>query len=77
MGVSVGLLPVTGQNLPFFTSGGTSIWMTCLALGIILSVSAKQDKNSEKLKMKEQAQTIEDSSPDGEPSQEEPSQEQE
>ncbi|MEB3005123.1 FtsW/RodA/SpoVE family cell cycle protein [Capnocytophaga sp. G2] len=77
MGVSVGLLPVTGQNLPFFTSGGTSIWMTCLALGIILSVSAKQDKNSEKLKMKEQAQTIEDSSPDGEPSQEELSQEQE
>jgi len=41
MGVSVGLLPVTGQNLPFFTTGGTSIWMTCMALGIVLSVSAK------------------------------------
>ena len=43
MGVSVGLLPVTGQNLPFFTTGGTSIWMTCIALGIVLSVSAKTE----------------------------------
>ncbi|MDO4880326.1 MAG: FtsW/RodA/SpoVE family cell cycle protein [Capnocytophaga sp.] len=44
MGVAVGLLPVTGQNLPFITSGGTSIWMTCFALGIVLSVSAREDK---------------------------------
>lgn len=43
MGVSVGLLPITGQNLPFFTTGGTSIWMTCIALGIVLSVSAKTE----------------------------------
>ena len=45
MGVSVGLLPVTGQNLPFFTTGGTSIWMTCIALGIVLSVSSKGVKS--------------------------------
>ncbi len=50
MGVSVGLLPVTGQNLPFITSGGTSIWMTCLALGIVLSVSAREDKKQKKEK---------------------------
>lgn len=56
MGVSVGLLPVTGQNLPFITSGGTSIWMTCLALGIVLSVSAREDKkqNREKDSKKEE-----------------------
>ena len=47
MGVSVGLLPVTGQNLPFFTTGGTSIWMTCIALGIVLSVSAKTEVSSQ------------------------------
>ena len=47
MGVSVGLLPVTGQNLPFFTTGGTSIWMTCIALGIVLSVSSKGVKSEE------------------------------
>lgn len=47
MGVSVGLLPITGQNLPFFTTGGTSIWMTCIALGIVLSVSAKTEISSQ------------------------------
>lgn len=41
MGVAVSLLPVTGQTLPLISSGGTSIWMTCLALGIILSASVK------------------------------------
>ena len=41
MGVAVSLLPVTGQTLPLISSGGTSIWMTCLALGILLSESNK------------------------------------
>jgi len=39
MGVAVNLFPVTGQTLPLVSSGGTSVWMTCAALGIILSVS--------------------------------------
>ena len=43
MGVAVELFPVTGQTLPLISSGGTSIWVTCLALGIVLSVSAKRD----------------------------------
>lgn len=42
MGVAVELFPVTGQTLPLISSGGTSIWMTCLAFGIILSVSNSQ-----------------------------------
>ncbi|GGD89320.1 FtsW/RodA/SpoVE family cell cycle protein [Planktosalinus lacus] len=42
MAVAVELFPVTGQTLPLISSGGTSIWMTCLSLGIILSVSAKR-----------------------------------
>jgi len=41
MAVAVELFPVTGQTLPLISSGGTSIWMTCLALGIVLSVSVK------------------------------------
>lgn len=41
MGVAVGLFPVTGQPLPLISTGGTSIWMTCFAIGIVLSVSAK------------------------------------
>jgi cell division protein FtsW len=40
MGVAVGLFPVTGQPLPLISTGGTSIWMTCFAIGIVLSVSA-------------------------------------
>ena len=49
MAVAVELFPVTGQTLPLISSGGTSIWMTCLALGMVLSVSAKREveKNQE------------------------------
>jgi cell division protein FtsW len=39
MAVTVGLLPVTGQTLPFVSKGGTSMIFTGLAMGIILSVS--------------------------------------
>lgn len=44
MGVAVQLFPVTGQPLPLISTGGTSIWMTFFALGIILSVSINNDK---------------------------------
>jgi len=47
MAVAVELFPVTGQTLPLISSGGTSIWMTCLAIGIILSVSAKRQEDIE------------------------------
>lgn len=43
MAVAVELFPVTGQTLPLISSGGTSIWMTCLALGMVLSVAAKRE----------------------------------
>ncbi len=43
MAVAVELFPVTGQTLPLISSGGTSIWMTCLAIGIVLSASRKVD----------------------------------
>ncbi len=39
MAVAVDLLPVTGQPLPLVSMGGTSRIMTCISLGIILSVS--------------------------------------
>ena len=38
IGVSVQLFPITGQPLPLISSGGTSIWMTCISVGIIQSV---------------------------------------
>ncbi|PZD78015.1 FtsW/RodA/SpoVE family cell cycle protein [Mesonia sp. K7] len=48
MAVAVELFPVTGQTLPLISSGGTSIWMTCIALGIVQSVSAKREEIREK-----------------------------
>lgn len=45
MAVAVNLLPVTGQPLPMVSMGGTSIWFTCIALGIILSVSRENEKD--------------------------------
>lgn len=50
MAVAVNLFPVTGQPLPLISMGGTSIWFTMIALGIILSVSrAGEEKGEEKL----------------------------
>ncbi len=39
MGVAVGLLPVTGQTLPWVSMGGTSTIFTAVAFGCILRVS--------------------------------------
>jgi len=47
MAVAVNLFPVTGQPLPLISMGGTSIWFTSIALGMILSVSRETD-NEEK-----------------------------
>ncbi len=47
MGVAVDLLPVTGQPLPLVSMGGTSLWFTSLAVGIILSVSKDQEEKDE------------------------------
>ena len=47
MAVATNLFPVTGQTLPLISSGGTSIWMTCFALGMILSVSASKEETEE------------------------------
>jgi cell division protein FtsW len=44
MAVAVNLFPVTGQPLPMLSMGGTSIWFTSLAIGILLSVSREVEK---------------------------------
>ena len=49
MGVNVGIFPVTGQTLPLISKGGTSIIFSCIAIGIILSVSRNsKDRDYEK-----------------------------
>lgn len=39
MMVAVGLAPVTGQPLPLISKGGTSTFINCAYIGMILSVS--------------------------------------
>ena len=39
MAITSGVFPVSGQPLPLISKGGTSIWITCLAFGVMLSVS--------------------------------------
>ena len=47
--VATQIIPVTGQNLPLISSGGTSAWMTCVSFGMILSVSSSiKNKNGKK-----------------------------
>jgi cell division protein FtsW len=53
MGVAVQLLPVTGQTLPLVSSGGSSIWMTCVAIGIIISVTKKEEEIAQEIEEKE------------------------
>ncbi|MCL1822055.1 MAG: FtsW/RodA/SpoVE family cell cycle protein [Prolixibacteraceae bacterium] len=45
IGVSAGVLPVTGQPLPWISMGGTSLIFTSIAFGCILSVSYQNQKN--------------------------------
>ncbi len=47
MAVAVNLVPVTGQPLPLVSMGGTSLWFTSLAIGIILSVSRAIEQEEE------------------------------
>lgn len=39
MAVAVGIFPVTGQPLPLLSMGGTSIWFTCILMGILINIS--------------------------------------
>jgi len=48
MAVAVGLFPVTGQPLPFISSGGTSIAMIGFSIGMILSVSRETQELEER-----------------------------
>src|SRR5690606_28608986 len=53
MAVATELLPVTGQTLPLISSGGSSIWMTCISLGIIIGVTKKEEEIAAELQDKE------------------------
>ncbi len=47
MGVNMGVLPTKGLTLPLISSGGSSIVMTCLALGMVLRVKYELDRETD------------------------------
>lgn len=44
IGVNLGLLPTKGLTLPLISSGGSSVLMTCAALGLLLRVSYELER---------------------------------
>ena len=41
LGGVTGVLPVTGLTLPFFSSGGSSLFVSMFAAGLLLSVARR------------------------------------
>ncbi len=60
MAVSVGAVPVTGQPLPWVSMGGSSMLFTAASFGVILAVSANNQKNKA---LAEQPEQVEQSAP--------------
>lgn len=40
--VCTGVLPVTGQNMPFLAMGGSALLMACVSIGVIQAIAVKQ-----------------------------------
>jgi cell division protein FtsW len=47
MFVCTGLFPVTGQNMPILSLGGSALVMVCVSLGVIQSIA--RDQNGERV----------------------------
>jgi len=45
MMVCTGLMPVTGQNMPFLAMGGSAMIMSCVSLGIVQSIARKNSSS--------------------------------
>lgn len=46
MMVCTGIMPVTGQNMPFLAMGGSAMIMSCISLGIVLSIANKKNPDN-------------------------------
>ena len=44
IGMTMGLLPITGVPLPFVSYGGSSLLTNFVCIGLVLNVSARRQK---------------------------------
>lgn len=42
--MTIGLMPVTGITLPFVSYGGSSIWVSMMAIGLVLNIGMRRHK---------------------------------
>lgn len=58
MAIVTGFFPVSGQPLPLISKGGTSIIITSIALGVMLSVSRYAARKNKKTEIKEEMSVL-------------------
>ena len=58
MAIVTGLFPVSGQPLPLISKGGTSVIVTSIALGIMLSTSRHAAFKGDKEAIREELNTL-------------------
>ncbi|MBD8840628.1 MULTISPECIES: FtsW/RodA/SpoVE family cell cycle protein [Paenibacillus] len=54
IGPFIGLMPLTGITLPFISSGGTSIMLNMISMGIVMSIKVHTEENEDILGSSEQ-----------------------
>ena len=52
IGVNLGLLPTKGLTLPLISSGGSSVMMTCVAMGLLLRVSYELERTERQVALR-------------------------
>jgi len=46
IGMTIGLMPVTGIPLPFISYGGSSMWANLIAMGLVFNVAMRRGKRT-------------------------------
>lgn len=60
IGVNLGILPTKGLTLPLISSGGSSVMMTCVAMGLLLRVSYEYNRAVRRQEVREDIEPLVD-----------------
>jgi cell division protein FtsW len=58
MGVNMGLLPTKGITLPLISSGGSSVLITCVIIGLVLRIKYELDREVEPMSLARQQRAV-------------------